>query len=324
MTAKKVLLIPDEPNWALDKNARDLIKYNKSNLILDIIYYDDFLKDTDKYYKDYDLLFPMYKGIFFNFLKNKLPVNNVITGIRSFHRWDHKQTQPPGYNAKLPRKVIKGLRKALLVNTHCKKLWYIFSRYFPVIHTKYTCDLEIFYPEKTARQNKKIIVGWTGSLSNHPGKRGFYEFIKPSCEAVLGIELKVQAKEDKFIDNDDEMRAFYNSLDLYIIASRSEGTPRPAIEAAACGVPVISTDVGIIPELLEDGVNGFIVDRTLQAFTEKLTWISQNKDLLPGMGVKLREKMEKEFNWEQLVYQWTDFLKYGLELKRLKEEGHLT
>lgn len=319
---KKVLIIPDHPNWALDKNARDLLKYNKSDLILELCYYDDFINKPKKYYDEFDILFPMYKGSFFNFLKNGIPNDKVITGIRSFHRWDKGKTQPPGYNAKPPRKIINKLKQALLVNTHCKKLWYIFSQYFPVVHTKYTCDLELFYPDKKFR-NDKLVVGWTGSLSNHPNKRGFYEFIKPASESIQEIELKVQSKEDNFITDDSQMREYYNSLDLYICASRSEGTPRPVIEAAACGVPVISTDVGIVPELIENDINGFIVDRTLEAITEKLKWIAKNQDILLDMGRQLRGKMEVEFNWETLIYQWTDFMEYALELKRLKQDRNI-
>ncbi|MCK5087704.1 MAG: glycosyltransferase family 4 protein [Melioribacteraceae bacterium] len=318
--SKKVLLIPDLPNWALHKNAKDLVKYNKSNLDLEIVIFNDFMKDWEKYYKEYDLLFPMYKGIFFPMLKAGIPHDKVITGIRSYHRWDHRKTRPPGYNTKPSYKIIRKMRKALLVNTHCKKLWYIFSQYFPVVHTKYTCDLEMFYPEER-KPNDKIVVGWTGSLTNHPGKRGFEEFIKPITDEIPGIELKVQASEDKQITDDNEMREFYNSLDLYIVASRSEGTPRPIIESAACGIPSISTDVGIVPELIEDGVNGFVVDRNYDVIKSKLEWIAANREILPKMGNLIRKKMEEEFNWDTLIYQWTDFLYYSLELKKLKRSG---
>ncbi|WZB73295.1 glycosyltransferase family 4 protein [Achromobacter xylosoxidans] len=44
------------------------------------------------------------------------------------------------------------------------------------------------------------------------------------------------------------MPAYYNSLDLYVCPSAIEGTPNPVLEAMACGVPVISTDVGIVPK----------------------------------------------------------------------------
>ena len=322
MVQKKVLLIPDAPNWALHKNAKDLVKYNKSKLKLDIVLFDDFMKDWKKYYNEYDLLFPMFKGMFFHMLDKKIPVDKVITGIRSYHAWDKRGTRPPGYNIKPSRKIVKKMSKAVLVNTHCKKLWYIFSQYFPVVHTKYTCDLEMFYPEKR-EPNKKIVIGWTGSLNNHPGKRGYEEFIKPITDELPEYELKVQDGAVNPITDDNKMREFYNSLDIYIVASRSEGTPRPAIEAAACGVPVISTDVGIIPELIEDGINGFVVNRTYDEIKNKLQWIAKNREILPEMGEKIRQKMEKEFNWETLIYQWTDFLEYAIELTELKKNGFL-
>jgi len=323
LMSKKILLIPDFPNWALDKNAKDLIKYNKSNLQLDICYGEDFFKNWKTYYNAYDLLFPMYMGTFFSILKKKIPTDKVVTGIRSFHRWDKHKTQPPGYNTKPPKSILNKLKNALLLNTHCQKLWYIFQTYLPIIHTKYTCDLEIFYPEKKKRQNKKLVVGWTGSLTNHPGKRGFFEFIKPICDEIPGFELKVQAKEDKFITNDNQMRYFYNSLDLYFCASRSEGTPRPVIEAAGCGVPVISTDVGIVPELIEDGINGFIVKRDYETIKQALIKIVDEQEKLSEMGKAIRQKMEQQFNWNNLIHQWTDFFKYALELYRLKQQGNI-
>ncbi len=320
---EKVLLIPDAPNWALDKNAKDLVKYNKSDLILDIVYFNDFMRDWEKYYREYDLLFPMFKGMFMTMLKNKIPYDKTVTGIRSYHYWDKRKTRPPGFNVKPSRKLVRRMKKAVLVNTHCKKLWYIFSQYFPVVHTKYTCDLQTFFPEEK-KTNDKIVIGWTGSLTNHPGKRGFYEFIKPITDELSDYyELKVQDGSKNPITDDNEMRRFYNSLDLYIVASRSEGTPRPAIEAAACGVPVISTDVGIIPELIEDGINGFVVEREYNAIKEKLLRIAQNREILPEAGKRLRKKMEEEFNWEHVIYQWTDFLKFALELIRLRKEGYL-
>lgn len=318
---KKVLLLVDIPNWALDKNAKDIVKYNISNLIFEICYSDEFFNNWEKYYQSFDLIHAMYMGLFFRCLKNKIPVDKITTGIRSFHRWDRKKASiPPGYNVRPPRKIIRRLKKALLVNTQSKKLWYNFIHYFPVIHTKYACDLETFYPEKKPH-HKKIVVGWAGSLENHPGKRGFHEFIKPICDEVSEIELKVQAKEDNFITDDDRMREFYNSLDIYICASRCEGGPRPALESAACGVPVISTDVGLIPELIDDGVNGFIVDRNYEAIKQGLLKVVSLRDRLSDIGRLLREKVEREFNWNAIIIQWTDFFSYAIELKRLKGAG---
>ena len=318
--SNRVLLLPDKPNWAFDKNAKDLIKYNKSNIDLELCYFNDFEKNWEKFYKEFDLLFPMYMGSFFSLLKLGVPVDKVITGIRSYHRWDKKKTIPPGYNSTPPRKIINKLRKAILVNTNCKKLWYVFSQYMPVVHTKYTCDINMFYPEEKT-DNSKIIIGWAGSLTNHPGKRGFHEFIKPLTDEFDEVELKVQESGNNLITDDNKMREFYNSLDLYFAASRTESGPRPVLEAAACGVPVLSTDIGIVPELIENEVDGFIVERDYDTMKNKIKWIIENREILPSMGLKIRKKMEDEFNWEKVIFQWTDFFKYALELKKLKSNG---
>lgn len=51
---------------------------------------------------------------------------------------------------------------------------------------------------------------------------------------------------------------YYNVLDLYIIASRVEGGPKAILESMACGIPVISTKVGMAPEVIINGYNGFL------------------------------------------------------------------
>ena len=130
--------------------------------------------------------------------------------------------------------------------------------------------------------------------------------------------MKKKKKKKKWIREDKEMRNFYNSLDLYICASYSEGAPRPVMEAAACGIPVISVDVGIVPEVVENGKTGFIVERTVEAFKTKLIWIAKNRELLCTMGRAAREKMEQEFNWNCIINQWIDFFRHALELYQIK------
>jgi len=58
---------------------------------------------------------------------------------------------------------------------------------------------------------------------------------------------------------DSDMPDLYRSARMLVCASTVEGNPRVTAEAMACGVPVISTRVGIMPELIEDGENGFLV-----------------------------------------------------------------
>lgn len=316
----KVLILPDRPHWALDKNADDLIKYNNSNIILEKMYFADFMPNAHKLVKEYDIVYPIYIGNFFDMLKAKVDVSNVVTGIRSYHRWDKGKTMPPGYSTNPSKKIIKQLKKALLVNTNCKKLWYVFSSYLKVVHTKYACDLNSFYPEKK-QKNKNLVVGWCGSLKNHGKKRGFYEFIEPACNSVEGIELKLQTAENNLTTNNDDLRNFYNSIDVYICASRTESGPRPVLEAAACGVASISSDVGIVPELIENNYNGVIVERNLDKYIKALAYAKSNKQKFIEMGKNARKTMENDFNWDKLIVQWLDFFRYAYQLKQLKQKG---
>ncbi len=52
----------------------------------------------------------------------------------------------------------------------------------------------------------------------------------------------------------------YHALDVYVVASRQEGGPKGVLEAMAAGVPLVTTRVGQAPDLVEDGVNGSLVE----------------------------------------------------------------
>lgn len=58
----------------------------------------------------------------------------------------------------------------------------------------------------------------------------------------------------------DDMAALYNRARVAICASFSEGGPRFTVEAMACGVPVVTTRVGLMGEIVRNGENGFLVD----------------------------------------------------------------
>jgi len=53
---------------------------------------------------------------------------------------------------------------------------------------------------------------------------------------------------------------YFRALDLYLIGSREEGGPKAILEAMASGVPVVSTKVGMVPDVLQDGINGFMAE----------------------------------------------------------------
>jgi glycosyltransferase involved in cell wall biosynthesis len=57
-----------------------------------------------------------------------------------------------------------------------------------------------------------------------------------------------------------QMPAFYNMADLLVLPSEMEGTPMVILEALACGTPVVATNVGGIPDIVCNGINGYAID----------------------------------------------------------------
>ena len=81
-----------------------------------------------------------------------------------------------------------------------------------------------------------------------------------------------------------------------------EGCPNVVMEAMACGRPVVATDAGDIPTLVEDGKTGFVVRRGDDGeLVRKLATLIQNRELCQTMGCNAREKAENEFGVDRLV-----------------------
>lgn len=87
----------------------------------------------------------------------------------------------------------------------------------------------------------------------------------PESHAAYGERLRRQAAEldvphpIHFAGARDDVERWYAAMDVHLITSRSEGTTTTALEAQSCGVPVVSTDVGAVHEVVEDGVTGLLV-----------------------------------------------------------------
>lgn len=66
----------------------------------------------------------------------------------------------------------------------------------------------------------------------------------------------VEARFVEWVDSADDLAVIYRASRVVVCASTCEGGPRFTVEAMACGTPVVSTRVGVMNELIQDGVNG--------------------------------------------------------------------
>lgn len=98
----------------------------------------------------------------------------------------------------------------------------------------------------------------------------------------------------------DELKEIIrNSMFVVVPSEWYENFPYSVLESLALGKPVIGSSIGGIPEMIDDGVNGFLFrSGDVEDLTSKIKFLIDNKQLLPGMGRKARQKVENKFNVE--------------------------
>jgi L-malate glycosyltransferase len=106
----------------------------------------------------------------------------------------------------------------------------------------------------------------------------------------LARELKV-ASRVAFLGEQEYIEALLPIADVFLLPSAHESFGLVALEAMSCGVPVIATSVGGMPEVIEDGVSGFLADPTdLQAMTEIAVALARDPARRRAVGEAARER----------------------------------
>jgi glycosyltransferase involved in cell wall biosynthesis len=181
-----------------------------------------------------------------------------------------------------------------------------------LFYTPNGVDTSFFRPASAPPPLAPLRVGWAGSLKNRTsGHRGVHEFIVPAIAAVQGAEFCLAAREDRWRDR-EEMRAFYQSLHVYVCASLSEGTPNPCLEAAASGLAVLTTPVGNMPELIRDGENGLFVSRDADDIAAKLRRLRDDPELRERMGSAARASVEA-WDWRYQAPRYAEMFEAVLD-----------
>jgi glycosyltransferase involved in cell wall biosynthesis len=178
-------------------------------------------------------------------------------------------------------------------------------------------DLTLFLPENLGRfertEGRELVVGWVGNSAwsaEIEDFKGVQTILKPAIERLraegLPICLELVDAKDRAIPH-SEMPAFYSRVDLYVCVSKIEGTPNPVLEAMACGVPVISTDVGVVMEAFGPQQTRFILsERSIDGLAAALRTLIEEPALLVELS-RENLRMIPAWDWRERVQGFGEF-----------------
>lgn len=179
------------------------------------------------------------------------------------------------------------------------------QRLIPVVHQP-NCKRLLYTGRLSAAKGLPILFEALGRVVlHHPDLVLTLVGDGPDRQALetLTADLKLSPYL-KFVgyQSQDAVCEYLHKSDIFVLPSFSEGLPVALMEALAAGVPVVTTTVAGISELVEDGVNGYLVPPgAVEPLVKRLMQLLENEDLRERMGQAGRIKVEQEFNLAQEV-----------------------
>lgn len=282
MKPLNVLIIYDTPGWAwwnkidqIEKNISPVIRVHRAAI-------GEFFQ-PDRY--DFIVTFSPYVRPFLKFV----PPVKIILGC----------TSPLNLNL-----LLEAMSGHLCVGGFVNSLeMYENAQYKENL---YCCqngvDADLFFPAK--EPVKELTACWVGN-SESVHKKGL-DLAKEACllanVPLNYLDRRPLNKDANLLTPIQVREQIYHRSSFYICASEVDATPNSCLEALACGLPVISTRVGNMLELIEDGYNGFLVNRDLKsigAAIEKLKKMNSQE-----MGENARASIMKEWTWKEQVKKY--------------------
>jgi glycosyltransferase involved in cell wall biosynthesis len=140
----------------------------------------------------------------------------------------------------------------------------------------------------------RLLIGGTGELE---------AALKQQAD-TLGIGAQVT-----FMGFIEEMGAFFEAIDIYLLTSLHEGSANTVIEAMAWGKPIVGFDISSNPEMIIDKETGFLVPfADIRRFTDRVERLCRNAALRSRLGENARRVVEQKFDAKRNIQQLMDLL----------------
>ena len=105
------------------------------------------------------------------------------------------------------------------------------------------------------------------------------------------------------IHKDKMLRYLYSTADLFVIPSRQDNLPQTAIEAHACGIPVVGFRTGGLVDIVDENVTGLLAKPfEAESLAKSIKYLLKDKNRLQKMGTEARKRAEKLWS-EDIIYR---------------------
>jgi len=136
------------------------------------------------------------------------------------------------------------------------------------------------------------------------------------CQMVLAGSGKGSERARQWASDHSDFAAFLGEvpdaaasvipdLDVLILPSQREGIPMVVLEALAAGVPVIATPIGGVPEVIQSGRNGFLVEPTVEAIADRIVHLYSHGTLLSQMRAWARSSCAQSLSIDACGQQYS-------------------
>jgi glycosyltransferase involved in cell wall biosynthesis len=141
-------------------------------------------------------------------------------------------------------------------------------------------------------------------ISNEP-RRSVLVFVGDgTSRATLEARARQLAIHDRviFTGRSPTVKRLLNMADVAILPSRREGLPFALLEAMACGLPVVASRVGGVPELVKDGVSGYLIEPAhVGQLAERISILYRDEKLRQKLGCAARAIVKERFTLHSMV-----------------------
>lgn len=335
-------LVVDSPKWAYDNIARQLIRHLGDRYVIDVLYLSEWSDDRDALMHELffgeravpgSIIHFFWREAWLRFITNPnrlrrfarrfgLSASELADGLSRMvvtgSIYDHLFLDDDEQNVHRRSIDLATFDAVSVSSSRLRRTYTSLGGEAPTAVLSDGVDTDLFRPRldsgDESDERRPLRVGWVGNSAwnakSGDDPKGLHTVLAPAMELLDGMGIEVElVLADRAVDHrpHEEMPDYYASIDVLVCSSLHEGTPNPVLEAMACGVPVVSTDVGVVRDVAGELQKSFIVGhRSPQAVAEKLASLAGDPDVRQRLGEENRRSAEK-WAWESKMRDWLRF-----------------